>query len=725
MLKTSATSDTLDTVLEKAWTLIAPYWPLKNFISVNPGLGFENENFDQALETMASYFQKPDIPVPLYDINRISMKWLSHFFDEGQSSVEMPLKNHGFLKILLQLILFDRQIKNHNKETFINELPENSKTIIESCLDFLEITKNDRQLFINLALTTLPGWAGYVQYYTSWNGNAVNTITKEDYLAFRLILICLMWPKAKDLLEWHRNSKKETDNKDFLKEIEKNETAYLNKLIKNLGSQNFKKEKEKVKAQFVFCIDVRSEPIRRAIERQGDYKTYGFAGFFGVPVSIENHITGEEYNSCPVLLLPAHKVVEYPHITNKTIVRKYYFAKRLKKLYQSTKYNFATPFALAETVGIVTGFLMFINSVFPTLGHLIRSKFKGVLQPIYDVYPSIKNIPVKTQIKYAENALNTMGMVKNFPPLVFLCAHGSTTTNNAFATSLDCGACGGNEGSANAKILAMILNNSQVRAALKTKGITIPKETCFVAAKHNTTTDEITLYNQDVCSSVSNQIKAVKKDLETARAENSLWRCHKMNVTESLETSAHHTSLRSLDWAQVRAEWGLSNNAAFIIAPRFLTKNIDLDGRCFLHSYEHDQDKDGTVLEAILTAPMVVAYWINSQYLFSTLDNTAYGAGSKITKNIVGKMGVVQGNASDLMTGLPFQSVYLSDDKRYHEPMRLTTLVYGDKDKISQIIKKHKLLMNLFKNNWVNLVCMDPKSGLFYKLKDTLDWVKY
>jgi len=71
----------------------------------------------------------------------------------------------------------------------------------------------------------------------------------------------------------------------------------------------------------------------------------------------------------------------------------------------------------------------------------------------------------------------------------------------------------------------------------------------------------------------------------------------------------------------------------------------------------------------------VVAQWINAQYLFSTENNAIYGGGSKVTKNIVGKFGIMQGNASDLMTGLPLQSVHSSDKTSYHEPQRLMTVV--------------------------------------------------
>ena len=151
---------------------------------------------------------------------------------------------------------------------------------------------------------------------------------------------------------------------------------------------------------------------------------------------------------------------------------------------------------------------------------------------------------------------------------------------------------------------------------------------------------------------------------------------------------------------------------------------MNLEARSFLHSYDWKQDPDGSSLTTILTAPMVVAQWINSQYLFSTLDNVAFGGGSKITKNITGKIGIMQGNASDLMHGLPLQSVFKSDDKAYHEPMRLMSLVCAPRNMIEKIIKQQTVLQKLFGNGWVSLVCLDPELNERFILQRDLSWAR-
>jgi len=333
---------------------------------------------------------------------------------------------------------------------------------------------------------------------------------------------------------------------------------------------------------------------------------------------------------------------------------------------------------------------------------------------------SLKEISLEEQCIYAEGALRMMGLTKHFALLIIFCGHGSSSQNNAYASALDCGACGGNHGTSNAKILANILNKAEVKKHLAKQGICIPATTQFIGARHDTTTDEVFLYP----AKISDTIKQVKQDLEKARQGNNIRRLQKMEQTSTASSSKLHIKKRSQDWAQVRPEWGLAGNAAFIVGPRNVTRSLDLDGRCFLHSYDYLQDPNNNLLQTILTAPMVVAQWINSQYLFSTLDNTSFGGGSKVTKNITGKIGVMQGNASDLMTGLPLQSVYASDKEKYHTPQRLLTIVYAPRQKLDAVIQLEPVLQKLFGNGWVQLACIEPSDPTIYFLQRNFQWQK-
>jgi uncharacterized protein YbcC (UPF0753/DUF2309 family) len=489
---------------------------------------------------------------------------------------------------------------------------------------------------------------------------------------------------------------------------------------------------ERAEVQMVFCIDVRSEPFRRSIEKLGNYETLGFAGFFGLPVSIKDYDSEKIKDSCPVLLKPRFHIVEKPIAANEHYLARHKQGKKFKTLirqvYQQLKYNFSTPFALVESLGVWCGINMFLKSFTPRFyrritrdfNHMICPPIQGKQDFELDRVDTDSGMSLEEQITYAEMALRLMALTDNFAKLVIFCGHGSSTQNNPYASALDCGACGGNQGGKNAQLLAFILNKEIVRQALAKNAINIPSDTQFYGAQHDTTTDEVTIYPPNHSQSIhQSRLEQLQADLKLAKRNNNLQRACDLNAFENSESNIDR---RSADWSETRPEWGLARNAGFIVAPRQLTKDINLEGRCFLHSYDWRQDKEGQLLETILTAPMVVAQWINAQYLFSTIDNAAYGSGSKITHNITGKIGVMQGNASDLMHGLPLQSVMSHDDIPYHEPQRLLTIVYAPRAMVTEIIAKHHLLKTLFFNQWVHIAVIDPQSNQFFCLEKNNTW---
>ncbi len=715
----------IETLIHQSWNKIAPTWPLKNLIAVNPLAGFEDLSFEDALREGQAYFQVENLPEAMQEVNRHSIKWLQAFFDDGQSTIRMPLRHKGLYFSVTSLLAFDKHISPKDKKTqvFLENLPKDPKGVIAECLLFLDIYGEQQETFLTLMLSTLPGWAAYIKYRTEWadaqDSNHPHPVTQDEYLALRLVLTCMIWPEAKALLDWHKNALDNANVDTDLQTINENEHVYRRNLLNAINPQD-KAKKARPEAQLVFCIDVRSEPFRRALEAQGSYETLGFAGFFGVPVTIQNAITGESHASCPVLLKPVHTITETPTCNADACHKSHKKRLGIKSIYQSLKYTFTTPFTLVEALGPFSGLWMGLRSFLPgTHGNL-----NDGLKAQYEMQPDLSPIPLEEQINFAAGALRMMGLTENFAPLVIFCGHGGETQNNAYATALDCGACGGHHGAPNAKILAAILNNDHVRAAVAKKGIVIPKDTHFMAAQHNTTTDEVALYQTQVSAQYAEQIKSLRLDLTKACEENSRWRAGEMGKKISNAKSAKHTALRAQDWAQVRPEWGLARNAAFIVGPRNLTKDLNLEGRSFLHSYDYTKDEDATALTVILTAPMVVAQWINSQYFFSSYDNVAYGGGSKISKNITGKTGIMQGNASDLMHGLPLQSVNKSDKEAYHKPLRLMTIVYAPRTMINKIIGTQDILQKLFSNGWVTLACIEPQTGEKFILARNLSWQK-
>ncbi|MEI8196994.1 MAG: putative inorganic carbon transporter subunit DabA [Phycisphaerae bacterium] len=297
-------------------------------------------------------------------------------------------------------------------------------------------------------------------------------------------------------------------------------------------------------------------------------------------------------------------------------------------------------------------------------------------------------IPLESRVQLVAGALRNMSVsVQDLAPIVLICGHGSRTENNPYGSSLDCGACGGHKGDVNARFAAALMNDPEVREELKGRGILIPADTVFVAGLHVTTTNEVVLYDSELLT-----------HYQRGELQDCLRKASAMLGGEGVT--------RSRDWSEVRPEWGLAGNAACIAAPRSRTRSLDLGGRAFLHDYDSTADTDGSVLNLILAAPVVVASWINLQYYGSTVDNGLFGSGNKALHNVVGAFGVWEGNAGDLRTGLPIQSLH-DGTTWVHEPLRLQVFVEARRESIDAVLAAHPEVRELVENDWIHLIAMD------------------
>nr|MDP9166861.1 DUF2309 domain-containing protein [Actinomycetota bacterium] len=491
------------------------------------------------------------------------------------------------------------------------------------------------------------------------------------------------------------------------------EGSYRNGLLAEL-SRSAPPPAEPPHTQVVTCIDTRAEGLRRHLESLGGYDTLGFAGFFAVAIRFTDLLGGAPSDLCPVLISPNHHIREMPtpqagHLAVRQLSGVTALAGAESAFY-TAKNAAAAPFALAEAAGWAAAPLSAVKTFTPGISGRIRRRLHEVLVPPVPAMLDVDTMPLAERTLFAQVVLSTMGLVRGFGRLVVLCGHGSATENNPYQAALDCGACGGQAGGPNARTAAAILNQPEVRAELSQAGVDIPADTYFVAAQHDTSTDQVSLLDRHLIpSGHHDDVARLDADMASAGAALAAERCAILpgaRTAPSPRRAAGHVRSRSVDWAQVYPEWGLAGNAAFVVGPRDITRGIDLQRRVFLHSYDADADGDGTALETILTAPLVVAQWINCQYYFSTVAPEVFGAGTKTVHNVVGTAGVLTGHSGDLRLGLPWQSV-ADGDRLRHDPLRLLAVIQAPLRRIDAIVDRNSILQNLFGNDWVSVAARE------------------
>lgn len=451
--------------------------------------------------------------------------------------------------------------------------------------------------------------------------------------------------------------------------------------------------------QAAFCIDVRSEVFRRALESLDPaIETIGFAGFFGLPLAHRPFGAVEAEPHLPVLLRPALKSAPDAPATVEEAAR---ITARATRAWGRFRQAAVSSFAFVEAVGPLYGAKLLRDSI----------GLRGKPAPC-EPAPAIEGLGAGAKIATAAKVLGAMSLRSGFAPVVLLVGHGAHVVNNAHHSALNCGACGGRTGEVSARALAALLNDPETRKGLEGQGISVPATTRFIAALHDTVTDAVTLFDAP---------EGMEKLSAWLAAAGRIARAERAKRLPRSGKSGHALLKRGSDWAETRPEWGLSGCASFIAAPRHRSAGRDLGGRAFLHSYDWRQDEGFATLELILTAPVVVASWISLQYYGSTVAPQAFGGGNKLLHNVVGGFGVLEGHGGAPRVGLPWQSVHDGAGLQ-HDPLRLSVVVEAPADAITAIIARHTGLRDLFDNGWLHLLRMDEAGQLADRYLRGLRW---
>ncbi|MFK7739542.1 MAG: YbcC family protein [Planctomycetota bacterium] len=690
---------------------------------------------------------KEPLPWSRTAVDQISQH-LAAWFDEGQGDWQAD-HNSGLLGSWRTRLVEDRGVAfRHGRESFcttLRRLPAEPLVLIETLAQQLGLQDEALEHYLTALLGTVRGWASWCAFENWENALEGREVAPENDPLVHLLAIRASWElllrEEHDLhalsTEWRMQTVALASQQQDRQRRERvnwllqhaYELAYQERLGRAIAPRDPERT-DAPRVQAVFCIDVRSERFRRALERTGgdQVDTRGFAGFFGLPIAhraIGSHDVARP--QLPGLLSPAvhsHEASDDAEQSARVAARR---AGRLANDRVDARFRSAptSAFTFVESLGL---------AYLPKLLHHgfgggtaqrqdrpgLTSDEHSDMRPTWPTSGPGSSLAERTDL--AQGVLKAMGLDRDFANIVLLAGHGSSTANNPQAAGLHCGACGGQTGENNARLLANLLNDKALRQSLAERGTEIPASTWFVAGLHDTTTDQLELFDVGLVPHERDADLRLLRDWlafagDGTRAERApgLGLDKLANSPEPLLRSLQK---RGQDWAQLRPEWGLADNAAFIVAPRQRTRGQNLEGRTFLHDYDWQRDDGFATLTLILTAPMVVTNWINLQYYASTVDHDNFGSGNKLLHNVVGgNRGVFEGNGGDLRIGLSQQSLH-DGEKWRHRPQRLSVVVAAPRQAIDDILNQHEAPRSLVENGWLHLLRCDDDGTYEVRLRN-------
>lgn len=483
-------------------------------------------------------------------------------------------------------------------------------------------------------------------------------------------------------------------------------------------------------AQVVFCIDEREESTRRALEEIApNVETLSAAGFFGVAINYQGQDDAHGVSLCPVVVTPQHAILERPRETDRHLSRQ---RQSRRKLWAQIAHN---GFIGSRT--LVRGWVGALGfgwlSAFPLITRVLTPRQAGNLYArLADMFLPVPRteltmmrddaasnekieglllgFSIQEKADRVAGTLRAAGLIENHSRLVAILGHGSTSLNNPHESAHDCGACGGRRGGPNARLFAAMANHPQVRERMREQGMDIPADTWFVGGYHDTCNDVVEFFDTAAIPAThAGEFASLAETLDRARAADALERSRRFEAAyrdTTPKAALRHVEERAEHLAEPRPEYGHATNAVCIVGRRSLTRGLFMDRRAFLISYDPDRDPKLDSMAAILGAAGPVCAGINLEYYFSFVDNEGYGCGTKLPHNVTGLVGVMNGQGSDLRTGLPWQMVEV------HEPVRLLLIVENTPENVMSAVRRSALVTELIENRWMRLATMSPDGSV-------------
>lgn len=660
-------------------------------------------------------------------VQPILFRILSSYLDQGISTWKFPASELGFLEALRQLERnsFGSIFKTKKAQQLFFQ--ENLQ--LSDLLQLLVGRASHFEQYVFDQQFSHRGWSGMVATIEMQPHTLLDTriISLHDLIFFELVLeidaleaqLGNKWTALLDTIYVEPKNVLAQTQKSELNEVlaiwqNAFEWSYYDEVL--AGMSNLSREQnelEKKSFQAIFCIDERECSIRRHLENvDRNCETLGSPGFFGVEFYFQPQ-GGKFYEKlCPAPVTPKYLIKEFDAKSER----------KHELIY--------TPQSLALIPGFLSAFAFGFLSAIKLVLTLFRPKMSPAISNAFAHMDKHSELSIENkqssdtenglQIGFTieemairvEGFLRSIGLIKNFSPIIYVVAHGSSSANNPHHGAHDCGACSGRPGSVNAKVFAFMANHPKVREMLQNKGIFIPDKTQFVGALHDTAADEIQFYSEKSLTEKNaalhrNNTAIFEKALDLNAKERSR-RFASIQTKKDLNTVRKAIKDRSVSMFEPRPELGHGTNTLCIVGGRALTKGLFLDRRAFLNSYDYRSDLDGKILCGVMKPLGPVCGGINLEYYFSRVDNYKLGAGTKLPHNVIGLIGVANSCDGDLRPGLPLQMIEV------HDPVRLMIVVEHFPEVVLSTIQSVPEMYEWFINEWVHLVAIHPETNKFY-----------